>query len=126
MNYSVLLTALCKGLVSRNKILEEENIVLRTLIGEEANKTADERRILILKCQIYQLEKQVDNCISNLSFIVFLSVRPSGTELFCRTEPYCFRKKSSVPEKVDARTALKDLRLDLTLKNFQVSTVLVL
>jgi hypothetical protein len=34
---------------------------LRNLISEETNKTVDERRVLILKCQIYQLEKQVSS-----------------------------------------------------------------
>ncbi len=75
-----------KELVARNKTLEEENLVLkysdnqtslpvllrlfmiylfeRNLIHEEktntnGSKEFDERRILMLKCQIYQLEKQV-------------------------------------------------------------------
>ena len=49
--------------VARNKMLEEENGVLRGLIHEESGQGSlagfDERRTLMLKCQIYQLEKQV-------------------------------------------------------------------
>ncbi|RNA19251.1 hypothetical protein BpHYR1_048106 [Brachionus plicatilis] len=46
-------------LVTSNHSLEEENTVLRNLINEESkNFGVDERRLLMLKCQIYQLEKQ--------------------------------------------------------------------
>ncbi len=48
--------------IARNKILEEENSVLKGLIHEESEKGSgrfDERRVLLLKCQVYQLEKQV-------------------------------------------------------------------
>jgi len=48
--------------IARNKVLEEENSVLKSLIHEESEKGAgrlDERRVLMLKCQVYQLEKQV-------------------------------------------------------------------
>lgn len=51
-----------EDVIARNKILEEENNVLRSLIHEESDRgeaSLDERRILMLKCQIYQLEKQV-------------------------------------------------------------------
>lgn len=51
-----------EDVIARNKILEEENNVLRSLIHEESDRgeaSFDERRILMLKCQIYQLEKQV-------------------------------------------------------------------
>ena len=55
-----------EDVIARNKILEEENNVLRSLIHEESDRgeaSFDERRILMLKCQIYQLEKQVENLI---------------------------------------------------------------
>ncbi|CAF0910568.1 unnamed protein product [Brachionus calyciflorus] len=59
-----------ENLVSRNKILEEENNVLKNLINEESKTSShcDERRILMLKCQIYQLEKQINVLSKSISF----------------------------------------------------------
>lgn len=59
-----------EDVIARNKILEEENNVLKNLIHEENDKTDrfDERRILMLKCQVYQLEKQINILSKSLAF----------------------------------------------------------
>lgn len=41
---------------------EIKNLIKRNLVNEESkNSDSDDRRLLMLKCQIYQLEKQVRN-----------------------------------------------------------------
>ena len=59
-----------EDVIARNKLLEEENNVLKNLIHEEHDKPGrfDERRLLMLKCQIYQLEKQINILSKSLSF----------------------------------------------------------
>lgn len=59
-----------EDVIARNKILEEENNVLKNLIHEENESPEgfDERRVLMLKCQVYQLEKQINILSRSLSF----------------------------------------------------------
>lgn len=58
-----------EDVIARNKILEEENNVLRNLIHEENGKTGrfDERRTLMLKC------KSSRNYLEGMNMSTFMS-----------------------------------------------------